>query len=193
MSDYSCPSNQLVEFFLAWLLRAIHCLEEQVEMAEQVKTCLTCLDIESSVPLIQKQQSFLSEAQVWYLECVAHWEGLGYKHSPLKLSDWIAQMQPFWLSSGNESIHEQVRTLLSAWDHFCGLLKRLELLNKINQHLVEQASQDTRRKLYALMQYAGIGNGAYTSEGSAQALVLTSGAVSGGSLGSLQGRLLGKG
>lgn len=180
------PSVQCVESFLAWLLHCLRRLEDQLEVTESVKLCLTQLNIETSVELIQKQQSFVVEAQAWHADCLAHWERLGYINPTIPLRQWIDDNKRQWLENAPVAVAGEIRTLLSAWDRFCILLFRIDELNKINQHLVEQASQDTRRRLYALMQYSGVGNGSYTAEGGATQMNGLSGET-------MQGRLLGKG
>lgn len=172
--------------FVKWLHEASGLLKLQIATAESLKEGLIALNVDACIRDLEAQQKFVMISQAWHDQCWKHWGVMGYDKSKGEagLAPWLEEHQVQWEG------HPDTRDLLLAWSQFRSELSRIQELNGINQVLVQHISEDTRRKLQALMEYAGIGNTVYTSEGDTQvnaSNASVSGSLTGG------GRLLAKG
>jgi FlgN protein len=158
--------QQIVEAqsFIRWMTETGDMLRRQAHVAESLQGSLTHLNIEQTARHLENQHAFLIKAETWYKQCWSYWIRLGYPETSGEsgLSHWLALRQSEWV---DDPLANQ---MLRAWSDFRSALLRVQELNTINQQLVEQLSNDTRRKLHALLEYSRGSSSLYTAEGGMQ-------------------------
>lgn len=172
--------------FIGWLKESQDVLALQIATSESLTEGLTSLNMERCIQDLEGQKHFIIATQAWHDHCSAYWSRLGYQKTSVEsgLAEWLDHQQSSWEK------YPDMKGLLGAWSMFRSSLARIQELNTLNQVLVEQLTEDNRRKLQALMEYAGIGNTVYTAEGDTElraSNTAASSSLTGG------GRLLAKG